>query len=113
MDEDRPSWLGLAIACVITLVIGYSWGSGSKTPYIDSLTAKLSAQSQTIGSLQSQLSSNNPAEAKVVPLVNTTERITPPVTQTTTCAITTCNDGSCSSSVGRGTCSWHGGVDHY
>lgn len=29
------------------------------------------------------------------------------------CPVTTCNDGSCSSSVGRGTCSWHGGVDHY
>ncbi|MER5396961.1 hypothetical protein [Streptomyces sp. NPDC002599] len=24
-----------------------------------------------------------------------------------------CNDGSWSSSVGRGTCSWHGGVAHY
>lgn len=26
------------------------------------------------------------------------------------CPITTCNDGTCSSSTGRGTCSWHGGV---
>lgn len=26
------------------------------------------------------------------------------------CAITTCNDGSCSTSTGRGTCSHHGGV---
>lgn len=24
-----------------------------------------------------------------------------------------CNDGSRSYSTGRGTCSWHGGVDHY
>lgn len=24
-----------------------------------------------------------------------------------------CNDGSGSFSTGRGTCSWHGGVDHY
>jgi hypothetical protein len=24
-----------------------------------------------------------------------------------------CNDGSTSHSTGRGTCSWHGGVDHY
>lgn len=29
------------------------------------------------------------------------------------CPITTCNDGSCSSSTGRGTCSHHGGVRHY
>lgn len=29
------------------------------------------------------------------------------------CPITTCNDGSCSSSTGRGTCSWHGGVASY
>lgn len=27
-----------------------------------------------------------------------------------TCPITTCNDGSCSSSTGRGTCSHHGGI---
>lgn len=26
------------------------------------------------------------------------------------CPITTCNDGSCSSSTGRGTCSHHGGI---
>ena len=30
-----------------------------------------------------------------------------------TCPITTCNDGACSSSTGRGTCSHHGGVNHY
>lgn len=30
--------------------------------------------------------------------------------QADTCAITTCNDGSCSTSTGRGTCSHHGGV---
>lgn len=29
------------------------------------------------------------------------------------CPITTCCDGTCSSSVGRGTCSWHGGVCSY
>ena len=29
------------------------------------------------------------------------------------CPITTCNDGSCSSSTGSGTCSWHGGVAGY
>ena len=29
------------------------------------------------------------------------------------CPITTCNDGACSSSTGRGTCSHHGGVRHY
>lgn len=28
------------------------------------------------------------------------------------CPITTCNDGACSSSTGRGTCSHHGGVRH-
>lgn len=28
-----------------------------------------------------------------------------------TCAV--CNDGTTSYSKGRGTCSWHGGVDHY
>ena len=28
------------------------------------------------------------------------------------CPITTCNDGACSSSTGRGTCSHHGGVSH-
>ncbi len=33
--------------------------------------------------------------------------------QSDNCPITTCRDGSCSSSTGRGTCSWHGGVDHY
>lgn len=26
------------------------------------------------------------------------------------CPITTCNDGTCSSSTGRGTCSWHDGI---
>jgi hypothetical protein len=26
------------------------------------------------------------------------------------CSVTTCTDGSCSYSTGRGTCSWHGGV---
>lgn len=26
------------------------------------------------------------------------------------CPVTTCNDGSCSYSTGRGTCSWHGGI---
>lgn len=26
------------------------------------------------------------------------------------CPITTCRDSSCSSSTGRGTCSWHGGI---
>jgi len=26
------------------------------------------------------------------------------------CPITTCNDGACSSSTGRGTCSHHGGI---
>lgn len=38
-----------------------------------------------------------------------------PAAQTTSqgCPVTTCNDGSCSSSTGRGTCSWHGGVAHY
>lgn len=30
--------------------------------------------------------------------------------QASGCPITTCNDGWCSSSTGRGTCSWHGGV---
>jgi hypothetical protein len=29
------------------------------------------------------------------------------------CAVTTCNDGSCSYSTGRGTCSWHDGVAYY
>lgn len=29
------------------------------------------------------------------------------------CPITTCNDGTCSESTGRGTCSWHGGVASY
>lgn len=29
------------------------------------------------------------------------------------CPVTTCNDGTCSNSVGRGTCSWHQGVAHY
>lgn len=29
------------------------------------------------------------------------------------CPVTTCNDGTCSNSTGRGTCSWHGGVNHY
>lgn len=29
------------------------------------------------------------------------------------CPVTTCNDGWCSSSTGRGTCSWHGGVRNY
>lgn len=28
------------------------------------------------------------------------------------CPITTCSDGSCSSSTGRGTCSHHGGIAH-
>lgn len=34
----------------------------------------------------------------------------PAPTNTASCPITTCNDGSCSSSTGRGTCSWHGGI---
>lgn len=29
------------------------------------------------------------------------------------CQVTLCNDGSCSYSTGRGTCSWHGGVNTY
>ena len=29
-----------------------------------------------------------------------------------TCPITTCNDGACSTSTGRGTCSHHGGIRH-
>ena len=32
-------------------------------------------------------------------------------TKVYTCTI--CNDGSISHSVGRGTCSWHRGIDHY
>ena len=36
-----------------------------------------------------------------------------PVYNYSQCPITTCNDGSCSSSTGRGTCSWHGGVASY
>lgn len=31
----------------------------------------------------------------------------------TQCAVTLCNDGTCSFSQGRGTCSWHGGVAQY
>lgn len=29
------------------------------------------------------------------------------------CEVTLCNDGTCSYSTGRGTCSWHGGVARY
>lgn len=32
--------------------------------------------------------------------------------QADSCAITTCNDGACSTSTGRGTCSHHGGVKY-
>ena len=40
--------------------------------------------------------------------------IAPPAPQKgRSCPITTCCDGTCSSSVGRGTCSWHGGVWGY
>lgn len=41
--------------------------------------------------------------------------ITPVVPASTICSgyPTLCNDGSCSSSTGRGTCSHHGGVDRY
>jgi hypothetical protein len=35
------------------------------------------------------------------------------ITHEQECPITTCNDGSCSSSTGRGTCSHHDGVRHY
>ena len=35
---------------------------------------------------------------------------TPPVQNQSRCPITTCCDGTCSRSRGRGTCSWHGGV---
>lgn len=38
---------------------------------------------------------------------------TAPVEQSTHCAVTLCNDGTCSFSQGRGTCSWHGGVAQY
>jgi hypothetical protein len=38
---------------------------------------------------------------------------TPAPAPTTSCAVTTCNDGTCSYSTGRGTCSWHGGVAYY
>ena len=41
-----------------------------------------------------------------IPVVNYTEDYSE-------CPITTCNDGTCSSSTGRGTCSWHGGVASY
>lgn len=33
-----------------------------------------------------------------------------PVYTSTRCVVTTCRDGSCSYSTGRGTCSWHGGI---
>lgn len=36
-----------------------------------------------------------------------------PPAEVASCPVTTCNDTSCSESVGRGTCSHHGGVDHY
>lgn len=32
------------------------------------------------------------------------------ISQYQECPITTCRDGSCSQSTGRGTCSWHGGI---
>ena len=35
------------------------------------------------------------------------------IPDTSTCEVTLCNDGSCSFSTGRGTCSHHGGVDRY
>lgn len=34
----------------------------------------------------------------------------PPVQRQSGCPVTTCCDGTCSWSTGRGTCSWHGGV---
>jgi hypothetical protein len=41
------------------------------------------------------------------------EVYTPPAVTAQRCAVTLCNDGSCSFSQGRGTCSWHGGVAEY
>lgn len=41
---------------------------------------------------------------------STSHSSTSGIYQSDTCSITTCNDGSCSSSTGRGTCSHHGGV---
>lgn len=38
---------------------------------------------------------------------------TPPAQEEYRCPVTTCCDGTCSWSRGRGTCSWHGGVCGY
>lgn len=50
---------------------------------------------------------------KPAPVVTTTYTDQAPVQTAQQCEVTLCNDGSCSYSQGRGTCSYHGGVDTY
>lgn len=100
--ESTALWL---VVCVVAFFFGYSMGTGSKQPYIESLKQQTATLQSQVRTLQADITPTDTTTAEPATVW------TPPVTDTTptSCPITTCVDGTCSDSTGRGTCSWHGG----
>lgn len=98
---------------VIILAVGAYGGFAATQAHYKPLLTKSQASM-----LQAQAAYNDLQPEYQALVLKTTSPVTVPVpapvatsepAQTTTCPITTCADGSCSSSTGRGTCSYHGG----
>lgn len=100
-------WMAVAIVCSLVFYsIGFNVANDKANIQINSLNARNKSLKGQITNLDSEINSLKAVNSPITPPYGYDFTPTTPVTS---CAVTTCADGSCSNSTGRGTCSYHGG----